>query len=220
MEQQTENQRLKFLMKELGFTSQKKFADKLEIGQSSLSGIIKEKSKLGVSNAIKFKLSQLFGVNRAWLTTGVGEPFVKEEVNPDERGVPYYNIDIADADLGSLLVMEEKPEYFVNYRPFNDCSAYFPVFGDSMYPRYASGEIIAVKEIRNLEVIQWGEAYVVLTSETSNGLRSIKTLHEHNDPQKLILKSTNPNFRGDTVIKKSDILSLYIIKGKITRNMI
>jgi phage repressor protein C with HTH and peptisase S24 domain len=89
-----------------------------------------------------------------------------------------------------------------------------------MYPKYASGEIIAVKEITNHEVIQWGEAYVIMTSENSNSLRTIKILHEHPDPNKIILRSSNPNFKGDTIINKKEIVSLYIIKGKITRNMI
>ena len=219
MEQQTENQRLKILMKLLGFNIQKDFAHKLGIEQGSLSGLISENSKLPVSKPIKFKLRQIFNVNTDWLTKGEGEPFLAKEVPIDERGVPFYDIDIANGK-SNKMVMEEKVEYFVNYKPFNDCSAYLPVYGDSMYPKYASGEIIAIKEINNLDIIQWGEAYLVLTDESSNGLRSIKTLHEHNDPEKLILKSSNPNFSGDTIITKSSIIGLYIIKGKITRNLI
>jgi hypothetical protein len=37
------------------------------------------------------------------------------------------------------------------------------------------------------------------------------------DKNKIILRSSNPNFYGDTVIDKSNILGLYIVKGKITR---
>jgi len=45
-------------------------------------------------------------------------------------------------------------------------------------------------------------------------------IFEHGDKSKLILRSSNPNFKGDTIIDKSNITSLYIIKGKITRNLI
>ncbi|RZK62649.1 MAG: helix-turn-helix transcriptional regulator [Pedobacter sp.] len=174
-----------------------------------------------ISSAVKYKLSQNLHVNIDWLENGLGEPFLTTGPLVSEGvGVPYYNINLSETSGESLKVMEEKPDYFVNYRPFNDCAAYLPVYGDSMYPKYASGEIIAVKEIINLDVIQWGEAYVVMTGDDSNNLRTIKILHEHIDANKIILRSSNPNFKGDTVIKKKDIVALYIIKGKITRNMI
>ena len=89
-----------------------------------------------------------------------------------------------------------------------------------MYPKYASGEIIAVKVITNFDILQWGESYVVMSDAATNGIRSIKNIHEHSDSTKLILRSSNPNFRGDTVIEKKNISSLFIIKGKITRNLI
>jgi hypothetical protein len=214
----TENQRLKFIMNALHFKTQAAFAEKLDIQPGSLSDIFREKKNIGVSGAIKNKLAQQLAVNITWFETGIGQPFLDKSEH--YTGVPYYNINLADIDAEASLFEEDTPEYHVNYRPFNDCTAYLPVYGDSMYPKYAAGEIIAVKQIKNLEVIQWGEAYVVITTENTNGLKSIKTLHEHTDPTKIILKSSNPNFRGETVVKKTDILSLYLIKGKITRNMI
>lgn len=89
-----------------------------------------------------------------------------------------------------------------------------------MYPKYASGEIIAVREVTNFEVLQWGEAYVIMADEHSNHLQSIKLIYERADQNKLILRSSNPNFKGDTIITKKSIQSLYIIKGKITQNLI
>lgn len=216
----TENQRLKFIISELNL-SQKDFAYRLGIQPGSLSDILRAKGGLKISASIKYKLSQSLHVNIDWLENGTGEPFLATGPKISEGvGVPYYNINLFETKGENLKVMEEKPDYFVNYRPFNDCAAYLPVYGDSMYPKYASGEIIAVKEITNHEVIQWGEAYVIMTSENSNSLRTIKILHEHPDPTKIILRSSNPNFKGDTIINKKEIVSLYIIKGKITRNMI
>ena len=89
-----------------------------------------------------------------------------------------------------------------------------------MYPQYCSGEIIAVKRIYNLDVIQWGEAYFVVTNENANSLRTVKQVHWSEDPDKIILRASNPNFKGDTVINKSDVISMFIIKGKIKRNQL
>ncbi|TBO44235.1 hypothetical protein [Pedobacter kyonggii] len=59
-----------------------------------------------------------------------------------------------------------------------------------------------------------------MTDEDSNSLRTIKLIFQHADNTKLILRSSNPNFKGDTVIRKKSIQALYIIKGKITWNII
>jgi phage repressor protein C with HTH and peptisase S24 domain len=218
----TENQRLKILMDMLHFRTQTDFATALKMKPGSISDVLRGKDGMGISNAIKDRLEYEFNVNREWLTTGIGEPFLKKAsiVVETKEGVPYYDISISDSRLEDLLMKEEEVEYLVNYKPFNDCTAYLPVFGDSMYPRYASGEIIAVKAISNFDVLQWGEAYVVMTDTATNSIRSIKNVHEHQDPTKLILRSSNPNFRGDTVIEKKNITSMFIIKGKITRSLI
>ncbi len=213
-----ENQRLKTLMDLLGFRTQKDFAMALNIKQGSLSDILRE--RINVSNSIKDKLELKFDVNLTWLENGTGEPFFKKKraVGESKEGVPYFDMSLSDAK--ELIVEEQRAEYLVNYLPFNDCTAYLPVYGDSMYPKYAAGEIIAIKEITNYEILQWGEAYVVMTDENSNSLRTIKLIFQHADESKLILRSSNPNFKGDTVIHKKSIQALYIIKGKITRNII
>jgi transcriptional regulator with XRE-family HTH domain len=213
-----ENQRLKRLMELLYFKTQKDFAAALNIQQGSLSDILR--GRVHVSNAIKDRLEMKFDVNLTWLEDGIGEPFFKKRpaVGESKEGVPYFDMSLSDAK--ELIVEDQRAEYLVNYLPFNDCTAYLPVYGDSMYPQYAAGEIIAIKEITNYEILQWGEAYVVMTDEDSNSLRTIKLIYQHADDTKLILRSSNPNFKGDTVVSKKNIQALYLIKGKITRNII
>lgn len=218
----TENQRLKIIMDMLLFKTQNDFAKALNIKAGSLSDVLRGKDGMGVSNAIKDRLEFVYGINREWLTDGIGEPRLKKGpvIAETKEGVPFYDLSLTDSRLEDIIITEEEVEYFVNYKPFNDCTAYLPVFGDSMYPKYASGEIIAVKAITNFDVLQWGEAYVIMSDAATNGIRSIKNIHEHPDRTKLILRSSNPNFRGDTVIEKKNISSLFIIKGKITRSLI
>lgn len=216
----TENQRLKFLMERLKFKTQKDFAEAIKIQPGSLSDILRERDGMNISSNIKDKLELKFNVNLQWLENGIGEPFLEKKpaVTEIKEGVPYFNISLDDSD--NLFLLEREPEYFVNYKPFNDCTAYLPVYGDSMYPKYASGEIIAVKEITNYDILQWGEAYVVISNSSTNNLKTIKLILEHPDSTKVILKSSNPNFKGDTIISKDCITALYIIKGKITRNQL
>jgi len=168
-----------------------------------------------------------YGVNSEWLYYGRGEMFDKVKdnqslhiVNSHERGVPFFNVNLSELSFDSFSALSEPPEYYVNFRPFNDCDAYLPIYGDSMYPRYASGEIIAVREIRNFDVIQWGEAYMVITDERANGITTVKLLFEHPNEKKIVLRSSNPNFKGDTIIDKEMIKRLFIVKGKVTRHQL
>lgn len=169
-----------------------------------------------------------YRINEDWLATGTGSMFHEAEPSQGYEagkpstsdGVPFLNISISDLSSGDFNLSKEKPEYYVNFKPFNDCDAYLPVYGDSMYPKYASGEIIAVREAVNKDVIQWGEAYLVIADEQANNLTTVKLLFEHDDQSKIVLRAANPDYKGDTIIDKSAIKRLFIIKGKITRNQL
>jgi len=169
-----------------------------------------------------------YHINEVWLATGKGKIFTQEEPNQEktsaktdlQEGVPFLNINPSDFSVPGADFLNEKPEYYVNFRPFNDCDAYLPVYGDSMNPKYASGEIIAVREIINKDIIQWGEAYLVMADESANNITTVKLLFEHSNPAKIVLRAANPNYSGDTILDKAAIRRLFIVKGKITRNQL
>ncbi|MFC6102595.1 XRE family transcriptional regulator [Olivibacter domesticus] len=162
----------------------------------------------------------IFSNNKPYLKEGEKSSKTSNYSTVRKEEVPYYNIQLTDMTFDGPDVFQEMPEFYVNFRPFNDCTAYLPIYGDSMYPRFASGEIIAIKEVVNHEVIQWGEAYLVVTNELANNMVTVKLLYEHDDKNKLILRASNPSFKGDTVIDRHAIVKLFIVKGKITRNQL
>lgn len=143
--------------------------------------------------------------------------------SPQEKsknnGVPYYDIDITASFQESFNDIAETPEMYIDFKPFNDCTAYLPIYGDSMYPKFASGEIVALKKITNLNVILFGEPYLIITNNITDNLRTLKIIRKHKDEDKLILKPSNPNF-DETVIPKESVVSLYLVKGKITRKQL
>lgn len=141
--------------------------------------------------------------------------------NKVEKGVPYYeDLDVTASVISALTDYKEIPTFYINYKHFNDCDAYVPVTGDSMYPKYCAGEIVAVKRIMNFNALLWGETHLVITNDNANNYRTIKDIHPHEDDSKIILRSSNPNYRGDTVVSKEDVLSIYIVKGRIKRNQL
>lgn len=166
-------------------------------------------------------------ISAEWLLTGKGDMIASKSGHGNKvlvsegKGVPYYeNIEATGSVLGVYQDHAEEPSFFINYQHFDDCTAYLPIAGDSMYPRYCSGEIVALKRIFNFDIILWGEAHLVVTDSEANDLRTIKLIFQHEEDDKVILRASNPNFKGDITVPKRNILSLFLVKGKITRNQL
>lgn len=165
------------------------------------------------------KVAKALNINFLDLVEGV-EKMKQHNINLRSPGVPYYDIDVTASIVRSFSDIPETPDYFVDFRPFNDCTAYLPIYGDSMYPQFCSGEIIAVKEWLNTGVILWGEPYLIITNEDCNNLRTVKLIFPHEETDKIVLRASNPNYKGDTIVKLDSIISLFIVKGKITRKQL
>lgn len=134
-------------------------------------------------------------------------------------GVPYYeDLDVTASLVTSFSDYTEIPTFKINYKHFNDCDAYLPVMGNSMAPLYCNGDIIAIRKIVNLDALLPGETYLVITNSEANSLRTIKRVYYSPDKSKILLRATNPDYAGDIEIFKKDIISIYFVKGKITRN--
>lgn len=144
----------------------------------------------------------------------------KPTANEKEKKVPYYDIDVTSSITTSFSDVVEEPSFYVDYQPFNDCTAYVNNYGDSMFPKYKNGERLAVKQISNFDVISWGETYLVITNENANNLKTVKDVHPHDDFDKIILRASNPAYKGDTPINKEDIIAMFAVKGKISQNFI
>ena len=92
--------------------------------------------------------------------------------------------------------------------------SYYPVYGNSMSPKYNSGDIIGVRQIFNLDVLQWGESYLTVTDASMNNLKTVKNVHPcPGDESKIILRSQNDAYAGDISISKSSILSMHLVRG-------
>lgn len=248
MELTTINDRIQLIVEELFNGNKAAFAKAINKAPTTVANILGPRRTTPSSDFIESIKNSIENINLLRLMTGVGDMLIPEdtftiaqevyaeraeevrkvsEESPrygccnNNKGVPYYeNIEGTCSIVSQFNDYTETPTFYINYEHFNDCTAYIPIVGDSMYPQYCSGEIIAVRRIYNMDIIQWGEAYFVVTNENANGLRTVKQVHWCEDADKIILRASNPNFKGDTVINKSDIISMFIIKGKIKRNQL
>lgn len=141
---------------------------------------------------------------------------IVERLPKNGRGTPYLGeldifagkVDVANADLSEFITG------YISIPGFRDADYFVNVRGHSAYPKYAQGDMIAIKHI-DMEFIQYGQFYVVVTKQD----RVLKKVRKTIDPKILCLKSENPEF-DDIEIKRTDIKQMFLVLGKITKDVL
>lgn len=221
----TKEEKLKFIIaesKNLGITSYE-YGQNTEISDLGARHILTGESKNPRTKNLNIMLEYLISRQKELgLYTKVTQPSLIEEpsskfipIITEDKVVPYYNIEINSSTVYSFEDAAKFIEFYIDYKPLNDCSGYLPYFGNSMAPLFKSGDTVAIKKIENLNIILWGEPHLVVTKENANKYKIFKLVFQHKDDDKIILRSANPEYPGDIVIHKKDISSLFIVKGKI-----
>lgn len=83
-----------------------------------------------------------------------------KEVLHDISSFPLYNID-ASAGLNKLFIGDSELLGQISIPNAPRCDGAVYVTGDSMYPLLKSGDIIAYRQVRNLDSIIYGEIYLI-----------------------------------------------------------
>ena len=171
--------------------------------------------KKRVSDDLITKVCSAFPfVNPAYINGGM-TPRFKEEIKIQEgNSTPYYPEVNASAGLDFLT--NNGHNYSIPIKiPNVDAQAYINIFGDSMYPKYCSGEIIGIKEIQK-DMVQFGFAYVVAMID---GEAYVKYIDPGKDEEHWMLRSENPNYKPKQ-FHLSKIQKVFIIKAVITKSTI
>lgn len=212
--------RLKEFLK-LNKIPQTKVAEDLGVTPQYINAMCTQRQSVG--KKIASSLQDLYGVNTGWLLTGEGEmTTVKNNVIHEDFeevyhtapkkaavGRPYFDVDFA---LGFSILENDQtqnPSYIIDFRPYNHCDLYCNAHGDSMHPTISSGDIVALKRIEDFRYLINGEIYAIVTS---NGLRTIKRIHDDGDTFTLI--SDNPTITPQT-LPKSLVTHVFRVLGTI-----
>ena len=176
-------------------------------------------------------------VNANYILTGRGNAIIEDEdidgvsLNTPTTSTITSN-PITDKDIKILDIRvsaghgigfdgdENKILGYVNIPNFSGCYG-VTVYGDSMYDKYSSGDIVFVREIKDKREIEGGQSYVVITNED----RYLKMIYIEDGKLKLVSynNAINPDGRRkypDMLIEGEQIKFLYKVVGRLERTQI
>ena len=200
--------------------SQAQFARRIGIDPSNLSKHLS--GRLAVSEALINRIVVDFGVSKQWLRDGTDVPFAKEAhateiavetpvkiLEPQRQGAPVYDIDVtAGCTELSRMFTQDRIIGVIDLPQLNPHGCIVRVSGDSMDPVVKNGGLISIRPITDRRNIFWGQIYVIVMED----YRMVKYLRRHNDSDKVILHSANPDY-DDMEVNRKDIYGLYLVEA-------
>lgn len=217
------SERLKELWHDSGL-NMTAFATKLTIDRSNLNKKVHGEQKITKRDIDKF--CKTLNVSYDWLVNGNGEKYLTEKesamlealqnktvYNNKQCGVPYYDVDFC---LGLREMYQDTPEVpvqLIDIPGYSKADFWCKTTGDSMCPIINSGDIIAMKEVKDWQsFLLMNEAYGIVTS---NEQRMVKVIRPGSDTDHFILHSYNSEY-PDQEIDKNMVLRIYKVIGAIS----
>ncbi|HIT15491.1 MAG TPA: LexA family transcriptional regulator [Candidatus Avimuribaculum pullicola] len=222
--------RLRYIIDEMHMT-QNEFAQHIGIDSSNLSKYLN--GRLPINESLINRIVVNLGLSKTWLETGEDLPYAKQqlampshttvdgrisnepEYDDDDddyaEGIPVYDIDVTAGMIPrDMMFVNENIIGYINLpNMLQDCRI-VRVSGDSMSPVIRSGDMLAVRELSDIQDIFWGQIYVVLLEDYC----MVKYVRRHNDPTKVILRSENPDY-DDMEIDRDKIRELMFVQNII-----
>lgn len=216
-------ERIKYIIREMGLT-RSEFASRIDVDSSNLSKYLN--GKLAINDSLINRIVINLGLSKEWLTTGNDLPYAKVQnavstLNFDGKigsgnsasarenaGTPVYDIDVTAGALPrARMFASENIVGYVNLPSIPPGCRIVGVSGDSMQPVIRSGDLLAVRELTNIQQIFWGQIYVVVLDDYC----MVKYVRRHENPEMVILRSENPNY-DDMEIRRSEIRDLMFVQ--------
>jgi len=204
-------ERLEVLMKYYGL-NKNSLTIKVGLPSNSVIGRIVNEQSRPSFDVLRVILEKHPDVNARWLITGEGSMLGKESASISEKGEIKY-IKAGGSNSFPDGVQNLKATAIITLYGFTDCEYAFDVFGDSMFPRFHSGDVVICSESTNKPIHQ-GEAYYMMI----NGSPAIRIIKNIIDGSSYKLSADNPRIE-DYEVKISEVSHVYQIKGVIRREV-
>ena len=216
-------------VKELGLRgiTQADIANKLEVKPQYINAILHGRQNASERFAVKF--CQTFDINQNTLLskfsekidslTNNGKKLNKEtsviahayEANSN-NGIPLIGLDIA-AGFGSaeFAITDQDIQALYVVPDFSGIDFMIRVKGNSMYPKYSSGDIVACRKIKESSFIQWNKCHVIATKEQGLLVKRLKKSSRDN-----FILAVSDNLEYDPFeIPKEEVTGIALVIGVI-----
>ena len=199
-------------------STKKEFAERIGFDKTNLSSAFSGSEKY-LTDSLFNKIADAFPqFDRVWLFTGEGE-MLKSDTFPAvaKRGKVIRFWENIEATGGGIMSFDDTLDgkYSEMILPdFTDCTDAMRLVGDSMYPRYKSGQILVFKEWLE-SFVEFGQTYLIITR---SGYRMVKYLRPSPEKDKLTCVSENAENYPPFEIGVEDIHKLYLVKGSVEQN--
>lgn len=182
------------------------------IGNATINSIKKKGPSVEVISKIYNRHPEL---NLNWLLTGDGEMLKTTESvsDKDVDGIPLLPFSAVAGSLAENTPIDAREaidRYVIPEFSARGADCAIRVDGDSMYPRYSNGEILAIRIIKDPTFFQWGKVYVLSTNQ---GCVIKRLFPDPGNPDGIICHSENSENYPDYKITKQDIFGVAIVVG-------
>src|SRR5690554_356990 len=185
---------------------QKEFSLKIGVSENTIRQWIFKES---IPDKYIPKLKETFGNE---YTQFVINENTSNGIEDNQELIPYFDIDVT---AGSLTMFEdESAEFAAGHIKIPGLVADFvvPVHGHSMHPEVSSGDWIAVRRLHDLDWINFGHKYLIVTEEQ----RMVKIIKSNPDKATINLVSCNSEF--DVIeLPKHKIKQLFMVVQVLKR---
>lgn len=188
---------------------QAEVAEYLSVAPSFITKLIAGERKISPEKLDR--LRERAGWDTTMLTPSSGRPGPKGQEKL-QRPLPLLPFDAVAGYMNDNNRMDAFRGDAVTFSDFIERGAdcVIRVGGDSMYPRYKNGDVLAIKILHDPSFFQWGRVYVL---NTTQGCIVKMLFQDPEDAEKIVCHSENTRRYPDYTIHKSDIISVALVVG-------
>ena len=189
------------------------FANEIGVTPSVVDNIVGKRQGKPSFDVVE-KVSALAEINIDWLITGKGDMLKSSKgIKPtkDGTGIPLIPVEaMAGCFTGSQTILLQECDHYV-VPAFKNADFLIYVRGDSMQPRYFSGDMVACKMLSPTDLFfQWGKVYVLDTDQGA----LIKKVEQGTDDETITLVSENENYKPFQIPRRA-VYHIAIVMGLI-----
>ena len=214
----TISERIALLVEEYGKGKNTVLANKVGVSEGNIRSYIK--GILPKQDVLEKIVRSCENLSAEWLLTGNGPMFktdtnnsinnVVQSVDKGE-GIPLIPFSaMAGALSGEHTALDYECEHYV-VPAFQGADFLIPIKGCSMYPTYASGDIVACKRVPMTDIFfQWNKVYVIDTCQGA----LIKRIKPGKDNEHILIVSDNEEY-DPFELAYSEIYAVALVIGVI-----